>query len=227
MGRNNMKYKPKTFLPFLFEYEKELVKEYGIEKPLHPIIAISGFSGTGKNTHANLLRERIAEEMGIELEVFDAGKIVREMAAKSGIGEDELDKFYSKFKKLEELDKEIEKETLRKMIVEGGIFVGRMSCFTAGKWGFKVWLTAPLEVIAKRIVSDPHRPEYGMDVKKAKEYIKKRDETDKKRLEKTYGIKFDELIKRVDLVIENTGDIRTVNEKMFVHVKKFLRSFLE
>jgi len=226
MDGNNIKYKPKTFLPFLFDYERKLVEKYGIEKPLHPVIAISGFSGTGKNTHANLLRERILEEMGIDLEIFDAGKIVREIAVKSGISEDELYKFYKKYKNLEELDKEIEKETLRKIILKGGIFVGRMSCFTAGKWGFKIWLTAPLEIIVKRIVSDPHRPEYGMDIEKAKEYIKKRDDIDKQRLEKTYGIKFDELVKKVDLIVENIGDVKIVNEKIFTHVRKFLSKFL-
>lgn len=216
-------------LPYLIPIEKELIKNLKIKgKTKKPIIAISGMSGVGKDTHAFLLQKKLKERNGLNLEVSIAGHLVRKLAKEEGFEEKDMDKFMKKYEEsenfAENVDKRIEKTTLEKALRFGGIFVGRMAAFTIGRWGYTIWLTVSPEVAAKRLISDPKRPEFGLNLEEVSKKIFERDETDKKRLEKIYGIKFDELIKKVDLKISNDLPLPHVSEEIYNNCVNFLKN---
>ena len=225
--RDNMNYKPKTYLPFLFDFEREIVEKFGIKETKRPVIAISGFSGVGKTIHGKLLKKKIEKRLGIKLKIWESGEIMREIAKKFGY--DDVKNFIKNFKndkKLGEMDRRIERETLEKMILEGGIFIGRMTCFVAGKWGFKIWIEASPLKIAERLSKDPKRIEFGVSIEKIRRIVEERNRIDEIRLERIYGIKFEEVKKVVDLIVNNDEDLEEVSEKIFKRVLSFLRPYI-
>ena len=158
----------KTLLPYLVPFEKKLIKELGIKDRLKkPVIAISGLSGTGKDTHARLLQEKL-EEADLKLGITVAGEYFRELARKEGFEEKNIDKFMEKYEKSENfaetVDKKVERATLENALRNGGILVGRMSAFAIGKWGFSILLTVSPEVAAQRMINDPKRAEFGLPI---------------------------------------------------------------
>lgn len=217
----------KTFLPYLIPFEEELVKKLNIkDKPANPIIAIGGLSGTGKDTHASLLQKKLEERNGLELEVTVAGHFVRELAREEGFEEKNIEQFMKKYETIEKfaetVDKKIERTTLELALRNGGIFVGRMAAFAVGRWGFTVWLTVSPEIAAQRIITDQKRPEFGLSLGEMVKKIVDRDKTDTRRLERVYGIKIKDLIKKVDLVVSNDYPKEQVSEKIYKNCVKFL-----
>lgn len=201
-----------TYLPCLREFEKNLLKEFSttIEKRTNPIIAIGGFSGTGKDTVARFVQEYFELKSQISLKIIGAGDFVRKIAIESGWEEKNLDEFMKHVQTTKDrefavkVDIEIEKNALKTALLEGGIFIGRMAPFAIGSNGITIWLEVAARVIAHRISRDPNRSEFGMNEEELINRIQSRDKTDGERLEQIYGVSFRDK-KYFDLTLRNEG----------------------
>ncbi|MHA2306766.1 MAG: cytidylate kinase-like family protein [Candidatus Hodarchaeales archaeon] len=211
-----------TYIPCLKEYEKQLREEFSsiIENRNTPIIAIGGFSGTGKDTVALFIHDFFKVYQNINLKITGAGEFVRKIAVESGWNERNLDEFMEHIQKTQndqfalKVDIEIEKWALKTALLEGGIFVGRMAPFAIGSNGLTIWLEVAAKVIARRISMDKKRPEFGMDESELIQRITLRDRTDGKRLENIYGISFRDK-KHFDLTLRNEGfSIKELKKKI-------------
>ncbi|MFX0205952.1 MAG: hypothetical protein ACFFDT_08185 [Candidatus Hodarchaeota archaeon] len=200
-----------TYLPSLINTEKAIITKYinKINDRKTPIIAIGGFSGTGKDTIASYVQQFYKEKRGINLEIIGAGFLVRQTAKDLGYNEKNLEKFTKSVltdqKFAQEVDLEIEKQTLKTALLEGGIFLGRMTPFVVGDWGLTIWLEVSAQIIAKRITIDKTRPEFGLNEEIIEEKVRLRDLTDGERLEQTYQISFRDSIAQFDFVLRNEG----------------------
>lgn len=158
------------------------------------IITVGGSVGSGKTTLAKELSRRF------RLKHISAGEVMREMASKRNMTLLEFSKYAEQHP---EVDCEID-ETQKKLASssKGGCVVeGRISAHVIKKVDLKVWLTAPLEIRAKRIMGrekDKYRT-----VSKAAAAIKKREDSERKRYKRFYGIDLNDL-SFCDLVL-NTG----------------------
>ncbi|WP_455464129.1 cytidylate kinase-like family protein [Candidatus Hodarchaeum mangrovi] len=220
-----------TFIPCLLEYENQLFENYKekIRNRKLPIIAIGGFSGTGKDTVAKFVQEYFQREMGILLTISGAGDFVRKIAKESGYEEKRIDEFMKFIKETQnqefaqKVDIEIEKKALKQALLTGGIFVGRMAPFAIGTHGITIWLEVSARIIAQRLSQDKLRSEYGMNQKELVQRIKSRDETDGARLEEIYGISFRDK-KNFDLVLRNEGvsinELKSIVEKLLISKKE-------
>jgi cytidylate kinase len=199
-----------TWIKWLEIFEKDLLEKLAPkELPKSKlVIAIGGLSGVGKDTLANSLQRLFKENFGTHLNIIVAGQTLRQLARQDGFHESDLDEYMKKItteRLAEEVDRRIEQETLRKALTEeGDIFVGRMAPFTIGDWGFTFWLEADRNAIARRIVNDPNRAEFGMDEKEILKKLYKRDQTDSARLEEVYSIDIEEMIPKVNLILNTT-----------------------
>ncbi|NHJ00987.1 MAG: hypothetical protein EAX86_02545 [Candidatus Heimdallarchaeota archaeon] len=201
-----------TYIPLLRDYELQLFKKFKpqILSRKTPIIAIGGFSGTGKDTVARFVHEFFLKQHAMDLKITGAGEFVRKIAIESGWEEKRLDEFMNHIKETqdkqfaEKVDIEIEKHALKTALLEGGIFVGRMAPFAIGQNGLTIWLEVAAKVIAYRISHDPTRAEFNMDQEELVKRIKHRDKTDGTRLERIYKISFRDK-KNFDLTLRNEG----------------------
>ncbi|MFX0123131.1 MAG: AAA family ATPase [Candidatus Hodarchaeota archaeon] len=216
-----------TYIPLLHEYEQDLLKKFStkIEKRKTPIIAIGGFSGTGKDTVALYVQLFFKKNHNISLKIIGSGDFVRKIAVKSGWEEKNLDEFMEHVQKTQnedfarKVDIEIEKHALKTALLEGGIFIGRMAPYAIGTHGITIWLEVAARVIANRISHDVNRSEYGMNEEELVQRIKSRDRTDGERLEQIYGISFRDK-KKFDLTLRNEGyTLEELKEK----IDEFLR----
>ncbi len=211
-----------TYIPYLKEYEKKLREEFSsiINNRSNPIVAIGGFSGTGKDTVAIYIQDFFKTTQKVDLKITGAGEFVRKIAVESGWNERNLDEFMRHIQQTQneqfalKVDIEIEKRALKTALLEGGIFVGRMAPFAIGSNGLTIWLEVAAKVIAQRISRDKNRPEFGMDEFELIQRIKLRDQTDGKRLENIYGISFRDK-KHFDLTLRNEGfSIKELKKKI-------------
>lgn len=198
-----------TWLKLLEGYERNILESFASSDftAKKVIIGIGGLSGTGKDTLALSLQRLFKERLSLSLPISGAGETLRQLARQNGFRESDLDIYMKKITDenlAEDLDKRIEQETLRKALTKGGILVGRMAPFAIGDWGFTIWLTADRKTIAKRVVSDPDRPEYEMNEREILKKLEDRDEVDYKRLESVYSVSIKKLVLRVNLLLETT-----------------------
>ncbi|MFX0206258.1 MAG: cytidylate kinase family protein [Candidatus Hodarchaeota archaeon] len=218
-----------TFIPHLRNYEKKLLKKYStrIEKRTTPIIAIGGFSGTGKDTVARFVQFHFKENHNISLKIIGSGDFVRKIAIESGWKEKNLDEFMKHIQATQDtdfakkVDIEIEKQALKNALLEGGIFIGRLAPYAIGTHGITIWLEVAAKVIAARISQDVNRSEYGMNEEELIQRIRSRDRTDGERLEQFYGISFRDK-KKFDLILRNEGySLEDLKEKIdeFLYTK--------
>ncbi len=199
-----------TLIPRLKEYEKSLLSEFSQE--IHgnktPIIAIGGFSGTGKDTVALIIQKYFETHHHLSLKLIHAGEYIRKIAVESGWDEKNMDEFMEHIKNTqdnefaEKVDLEIEKHALKTALLKGGIFVGRMAPFAIGTHGTTIWLEVAAQVIVQRITNDPTRSEYRMNEEELIKKIQSRDQTDGDRLERIYHVSFRDK-KHFDLTLRN------------------------
>lgn len=216
-----------TMIPLLREYETQLLTEHAetIRNRVAPIIAIGGFSGTGKDTVAFFIQHYFEKKYQFSLPITGAGTFIRKIAVESGWAERNLDEFMNHIKTsqhqkfAEEVDLKIEQYAIRMALLQGGIFVGRMAPFAIGTHGTTIWLEVSAPVIAARINRDPDRVEYGMPEQELIRRIRLRDSTDGDRLERIYGISFRDRY-NFDLTLRNEG-------MTLVQLKEHVRSLLD
>jgi CMP/dCMP kinase len=135
------------------------------------IIAVSGLSGSGKNTFGNAL----AEKLGYRV----VCPTFKDLAKKEGIP---LLEFQKKAGEDPSIDKKFD-EMLKKE-------ASRSECVVTtwlGPWmveaDFRIWVDAPLEVRAKRLAKRD-----GFSLDEALEHIKQRDANNRERYLKLYKI---------------------------------------
>jgi cytidylate kinase len=151
------------------------------------IIAISGLTGSGKNT----LGELLAKKLGYKL----ICPTFKDLAAKEGIS---LMEFQKKAEGDHNIDRKFD-DVLKEQVTETN---GNCVVTTwLGPWiveaGIRIKVSAPLEVRAKRIATRDK-----MTIAEAKKHVKERDEENRKRYRAVYGIDiYDE--KKFDAILDS------------------------
>lgn len=163
------------------------------------IITVGGQAGSGKTT----LAKALAEKLGFRH--LSAGRVMRDMASERGVSLVEFSKYAGKHP---EVDREID-ERQRKLAQGGDCVVdGRLSRHFLNP-DLSIWLVAPADIRAKRIVG---RGEKYRSVEEAEKDMTLRDGSERLRYMRYYKIDINDLT-AYDLVI-NTGrfDIQRMTE---------------
>ena len=193
----------------------------------HPVIAISGLSGSGKGTHSQLLQQKLKEDYGIKLPIYESGQFFRELADKAGMAPSKYSTYLKENPKIsDEVDKTIDLNVLKSAIKGPGIYVGRLTTYIIGENGYGVFLKADLDLVAERIAKDPKREEKrrGLSKEQIKEDLVKRDNADKKRYGKLYGIKYDsDVPSAADIIVTNDKPPEEVFRKFYGPLTKWMK----
>ena len=153
-------------------------------------ITISGLSGSGTTTVAELLSKEL------ELELISAGEMFRAIAKEKSL---QLGEFNKLAENNEDFDRWIdEKQGEEAMKREKVIVEGRLSGFFVPHADLKIWLKAPIEVRARRVAGRE-----GIAYEEALAAMKSREWSEHKRYEQYYGINLDDL-SIYDLVIDSS-----------------------
>jgi predicted cytidylate kinase len=163
------------------------------------IITISGTAGSGKSTVAKLLAVKLG------LKHYSTGDFMRDIAKERNLSLEELGK-------IAEGDRSIDEQLDRRQVKLGKeeddfVIDGRLSFYFIPT-SIKIFLDAELRTRAERIYQDitvkgKRKEEKSENIREIIEKIKKREECEKKRYMKYYGLNpYDH--KRYDLVIDTT-----------------------
>ncbi len=138
-------------------------------------ITISGLACSGKDTVGELLAKELNLKLfKVSMKELAQGKDILEF--EKSLTTDETDRH------LDEYQKELGKKE------DNFVLISRLSAINVPHADVKVWLYAPEEVRASRVSKRDNIPP-----EKALEYIKERDRTTLERIERIYGIRFDDL----------------------------------
>ena len=146
------------------------------------IITISGKAGSGKSTVAKMLAKKLG------LRHYSIGDSMRAMASEKGITLLELNKMAENDKSIDfELDNRLKElgKTKDNFVVDG-----RLTAFFIPNAEVKVFLDADDKVRAERILKDKRQHEKSENLKEAISSIEKREESEKKRYKKYYGVDY-------------------------------------
>jgi len=143
------------------------------------VITVSGRHGTGKSTHAR----RLAKALGIRY--VSAGIMFRQMAEERGVTLEELSRLADESP---ELDRLVDERTRREARRGGVVIDGALSGWIVDHADLKVFLTAPLEARIRRIAARD-----GITVDEAKEATLLREEIERERFKRYYGIDLSDL----------------------------------
>ena len=145
-------------------------------------ITISGKAGSGKSTIAKLLSEKL------KLKHYSIGDLMRAMAIEKGTTLLELNKLAEKDKSIDfELDNKLKElgKTKDNFVVDG-----RLTAFFVPNAEIRVFLETDDKIRAQRILKDKRQHEKSKTLKEALSNIKKREESEKKRYQKYYGVDY-------------------------------------
>lgn len=168
------------------------------EKESDLVITIDGPSGAGKGTLAYFISETL------DIPNYSAGDFFRELAKEKGLTVEELSEKADK-----ETDIKVDKRTLEKGLEENCIIESRISSWVLGGYSdLKIYVTADLGERARRVYQDlevdaREAEEGASTVDEVKDKIRKRDQDNKERYQKYYGIDVEDL-EIYDLIIDNT-----------------------
>ena len=175
-------------------------------------ITISGKAGSGKSTVAKLLSEKL------DLKHYSIGDLMRAIASEKGLSLLELNKIAEKDKSIDfELDKKLKDlgRTKNNFVVDG-----RLAAFFIPNAEVRIFLDADDKVRAQRILKDKRQQEKSKNLKEAISSIKKREESEKKRYQKYYGVNY--LNKRLyNHIIDTT---KLTPNKVVGKIIKFVKS---
>lgn len=175
-------------------------------------ITISGKAGTGKSTVANLLSKKL------KLKHYSIGDLMRVMAKEKGLSLLEFNKLAEKDASIDfELDNKLKElgKTKNNFVVDG-----RLTGFFIPYADVRVFLDADDKVRAQRIMKDTRHQEKSKSLQETISNIKKREESEKKRYNKYYGIDYTN--KKLYNFIINTTKLTSnqVVEKIIRFVKR-------
>jgi cytidylate kinase len=138
------------------------------------VIAISGYHGSGRTTHA----KRLAETFG--LRYVSSGTIFRQMADEKGLSLEEMSKLTDENPEFDKLIDERAKEESRK----GGVVVdATLSCWVCQDPNLRIFLTTPFKARIERIAKRE-----GIGFKEAKDETIVRAESERERFMTYYGV---------------------------------------
>ena len=179
-------------------------------------ITISGKAGSGKSTVAKLLSKKL------NLRHYSIGDLMRAMAQEKRLS-------LLEFNKLAEKDKSIDFELDNKLkglgkTKDNFVVDGRLAAFFIPNAEIKVFLDAADKIRAQRILKDKRQQEKSKSLKEAIGSIKKREESERTRYKKYYGVNYLDN-KLYTFVIDTTKltPIRVVDE-VIKFVKKKQKS---
>jgi len=153
-------------------------------------ITISGLSGSGTTTVADLLSKELS------MDVISAGEMFRAIAKEKSL---QLGEFNKLAENNDDFDRWIdEKQGEEAMKRENVIVEGRLSGFFVPHADLKIWLKAPIEIRARRVAGRE-----GIAYEEALSTMKNREQSEHKRYEQYYGINLDDL-SIYDLVIDSS-----------------------
>ena len=159
------------------------------------IITISGKAGSGKSTVAKMLSEKL------KLRHYSIGDLMRAMADEKKISLLELNNLAENDKSIDfELDNKLKLlgKTKNNFVVDG-----RLAAFFIPNAQVRVFLDTDDKVRAARILKDKREHEKSKDLNEMIDKIKKRENSEKKRYQKYYGV--DYLDKKLyNLIIDTT-----------------------
>ena len=153
-------------------------------------ITISGLSGSGTTTVADLLSKELS------MAVISAGEMFRAIAKEKGLP---LGEFNKLAENNDDFDRGIdEKQGEEAMKRENVIVEGRLSGFFVPHADLKIWLKAPMDIRARRVAGRE-----GLAYGEALSAMKNREQSEHKRYDQYYGINLDDL-SIYDLVIDSS-----------------------
>jgi len=153
-------------------------------------VTISGLSGSGTTTVADLLSKELS------MDVISAGEMFRAIAKEKSL---QLREFNKLAENNDDFDRGIdEKQGKEAMKRENVIVEGRLSGFFVPHADLKIWLKAPIEIRARRVAGRE-----GIAYEEALSAMKSREQSEHKRYEQYYGINLDDLT-IYDLVIDSS-----------------------
>ena len=175
-------------------------------------ITISGKAGSGKSTVAKLLSEKL------NLKHYSIGDLMRVMATEKGISLLELNRLAEKDKSIDfELDNKLKElaELKDNFVVEG-----RLTAHFIPDAEIRIFLNTDDNVRAERILKDKRQQEKSKNLKATIRNIEKREDSEKKRYQKYYGVNY--LDKRLYNLLIDTTDLspEKVVEKIIEFVRK-------
>ena len=168
-------------------------------------ITISGKAGSGNSTVARLNRRH-----------YSIGDLMRAMAKEKKMSLLEFNKIAEKNKSIDfELDNKLKELGKAK---DNFVVDGRLTAFFIPNAEARVFLDANDEVRAERILKDRRQQEKSKSLKEAIGGIKKREESEKKRYKKYYGVDYTDK-KLYNCVIDTT---KLSPEDVIIQILKFI-----
>ncbi len=159
-------------------------------------ITVSGPPGSGKTTVASMLASRLGYPLIV------GGRIFRHMAQEHGMTLEEFSRYAEAHHEVDrELDERLAEELRKRRDVVLDSRLGGWIAHLHGIPAFKVFLTAPLEIRAMRLMGRD-----GGTLDEVIERVKYREESERKRYMEIYGIDFGDT-SIYDLVLD-TSDMR-------------------
>lgn len=144
-----------------------------------PKITITGDLGSGKSVVSKILQQILG------FEIYSTGKVQREIAARYGMSTLELNQYAETHP---EIDDEIDSAFVRLNQAPAGYIVDSRLAWFFMPNSFKVFLTVPIEVAAKRIMNDPTRnSEKYQDAVQAVEELRARKASENQRFLEKYN----------------------------------------
>ena len=145
-------------------------------------ITISGKAGSGKSTIAKLLSDKL------NLKHYSIGDLMRAMAIERGMTLLELNRMAEKDKSIDfELDNKLRELGKTK---DNFVIDGRLTAFFIPDAHVRVFLSANDILRAQRILNDKRQQEKSKSLKESINNIKNREESEKKRYKKYYGVDY-------------------------------------
>ena len=135
------------------------------------IITISGFAGAGKTTLGKILAKRLGYRF--------IAPTFKDLAKKEGIS---LMEFQKRAEKDSGIDRKFD-AYIKEEAKKGRCVIATWLAPWMVKDSLKIWVYAPIEIRARRIAKRD-----GMDLAEAKKHILAREESNRKRYKKVYGI---------------------------------------
>ncbi len=153
-------------------------------------ITISGPPGSGKTTVAKILSEKL------KIKLISAGEVFRRLAFERSMSIEEFSKFAESNPEIDILVDRVQKEMAEKE--KDAIFEGRLSGWMIKDAELKVYIFADPEVRYSRIAKRE-----GKDISTVRKETRLREEIEKRRYQKFYGIDVDDW-RIYDLIINSS-----------------------
>lgn len=179
------------------------------------IIAISGTAGSGKSTVGKLLAEKLG------LKHYSTGDFMREIAKERNLSLEDLGRIAEGDRSV---DATLDKRQIKLGKEEDGFVIDARLGFYFIPNSVKVFLDADLKVRAERVLKDIlirglRGEERGKTIREVIEEMKKREESEKTRYLKYYGVDPYEM-EHYDLVVDTSKiSAEEVGEKIVEFVK--------